>query len=139
MGRGGGNVTSAFIRHRPQASGSVDGVGLVQQRGGGDEETSSGKREFCVEVVIRQIHPLLRVRSLQIRRPLLRAWEVGVGGTERRFPDLAELVQDVRNLRLVGVVVHEYHHALLLEYEFRKRGPIVDAHGYLRRDVRPSR
>ncbi len=63
--------------------------------------------------MIRQIHPLLRIRPLQVRRPLLRAGETVVGGAERRLPHLAEFVQDVWDLGLVGVVVHKDDGAFL--------------------------
>ena len=87
--------------------------------------------------MVRQIHSLLRVRPRQIRWPLLRARETGVGGAKWRFPDLAELVQDVGHLGLIGVVVHENDCALLREDELGQRRPVADGHGDFGRDVGP--
>ncbi len=87
--------------------------------------------------MIRQIHPLLRIRLLQIRRSLLRARKTVIRRAKRRLPDLAELVQDVGHLGLVGVVVHEDDGAFLGQDQLRERGPVVEGHGDLGRGVGP--
>ena len=44
---------------------------------------------------------------------------------------MAELVHDVRNSGVVGLVVHEHDDPCASQDHFRKRGPVVQAHGNL--------
>ncbi len=88
----GGGFTSAIVRHQSQTPCTVNAVRLVQQRGRRHEQACSREGDLSVQVMIRQIHSLFRIRPLQAWRAVLRAGETVVGRAERRFPDLAELV-----------------------------------------------
>ena len=134
-----GGLTSALVSHVPQTPTPVYGVCHIQQRCRRHQKADPGKRNLSIKVVIRQIHPLFRIRLLEVWWPLLRAGKIGVGGTEWGFPDLAEFIQDVGDLGLVGVVIHEYDCPLLREDELGQRGPVVNAHGDFGRGVSPFR
>lgn len=110
---GGSKHTSAIVGHFAQTPIPADGVGLVDQGRCGDEQTRAGDGDFGVQVVVGHVHSLLCVLAAEIRRSLLRARETPVRGAEGGLPHLAELVQDVRHLGLIGVVVHEDDNALL--------------------------
>ena len=87
------------------------------------------------KIVVRHVHPLLRLRAIDPRRPLLRAWETAICGRKGGFPHLGELVEDVGDFGLVGVVVHEDDDALASQDHGAEGGPGGDVHGDLRGDV----
>ena len=57
--------------------------------------------------MIDHVHPIARLTITKSRRTIDRARKAAVCGVEGRLPQLAELVEDVRNGTLVGFVVHE--------------------------------
>ena len=62
--------------------------------------------------MVSHVHPLLSLLALQAWWSLLRARETPICRRKRRFPHLRELVEDVGDGSLVGVVVHEDDDAL---------------------------
>lgn len=85
--------------------------------------------------MISHIHSLIGISLAQPRWPLLRTRESRICGTERRLPELRELIEDPWHFRLIGVVVHEDHDALLPEDHGGKHWPIRDTHWNLWRVV----
>lgn len=65
--------------------------------------------------------------------------EAGICRGKWSFPHLAELIKDIGDLGLIGIVVHEHDHALLCENHLRQGRPVIETHGYLPRHVQISR
>lgn len=98
---------SAVVGHETEASSPVKCICLINQSRSWYQKARPRERNLGIEVVVRHIHPVFRLLTTQIGRPLLGAREALVGGTERCLPHLAEFVQNVWDFSLVGVVIHK--------------------------------
>lgn len=85
-----------------------------------------GEIDGCVQVVVGHIHEFLpRAGLVEVRRALLRAGKRGVRWREGRFPDMAELIQDIRHSSLVRIIIHENDDSRVREDHLGKCGPLV--------------
>ena len=114
--------TSAIVSHEAEASSPIECVSLIQESRSWYQKARPCERNLGVEVVVRQIHSVFRVLTIQIGWPLQGARKALVGGTERCLPYLAKLVQNVWHLSLIGVVVHEDDCSLSHENHVRQGG-----------------
>lgn len=80
--------------------------------------------------MVHEVEPVLHSGVLDVGWPLHRAGEVWVNWREGCFGHLAEFVEDIGDLSLVGLVVHEDDDALAGEDHFGEGRPIVEGHGY---------
>ena len=85
--------------------------------------------------MVRHIHSAFRGLTTQIGWSLLGTRETSVGGTEWCFPHLAELVQDIWDFGLVGVIIHKYDGSFSPEYHFRQGRPRRYIHWNLGRQI----
>ena len=65
---------------------------------------------------------------VQTRRALLGAWKGGICGTVWSLPHLAKFIEDVRDLGLVGLVVHEDDDAFPGKDHVTESGPVAAMH-----------
>lgn len=137
-GRRGTKHTGTILIHFPQhTKPSPLSIRDVELRGIRHQQPTSinpnsSQINRGIQIVICQIHEILPGHCLiQIRGSLLRARETLIHGTERRLPDMRELIENVWDGGLVGVVVHEDDGALVAENHFGERGPL----GAVLRDV----
>jgi len=132
--RWGDGLTRTVCRRGLELASRVElAVGVVELSGVGDEErlvgattSQSADLNGDVQVVVGDVHEVL-VRFFRVEswRALDGAGEVHVLRRERRFPHVRELFHDVRHGVLVGVVVHEHDHAVVVENHLAERGPLV--------------
>ena len=101
----------------------------------GHKQTQTRQTDIDIQVVVGHVHAPFSIFVAQVRRALLGAGKFGTGRAERCFPELAEFVEHVRDLRLIRHVVHEQDHSLLRENEIAYRRPVVKSHGDFRRLV----
>lgn len=128
-------LTGAVPSHGACASESRNGIGLIEKDSVRDKQCRPEKRHFGVEVVICHVKSVTGILRTQTWRTLDGTGEIAISRGERRLPHLRKLIQNVRDLDLVGVVVHEYHRSLVRQDHLRESRPVVQTHGDLRRFV----
>lgn len=126
----------AILRRDPQTAIARHIVRDIQQRDIGHQQRVTQNTDVVVQVVVREVQPVLRIRLTEIRGPLLRTWKRAVRGVVGRLPHLGEFVEEPGYLRLVRVVVHEEDDAFSLQDHALEGRPVVSCHGDYGRDVR---
>ena len=101
------SLTSTLISAQPQTPKPTNTIRDIQRRKIRHQHTRAQQRDLRVQIMIQHVHPAFRLIPADARRPLHRARKTLVGGIEGRFPELGELVEDVGDFGLVGVVVEE--------------------------------